>query len=79
MNKKGSEMGMIGKIFLILVLLLTIFSGFNGMLIGLSSNSLVRLITPNSGIAIRAIYVAISLGTLLTAITLFFRVYIQKK
>jgi uncharacterized membrane protein YuzA (DUF378 family) len=79
MDKKGSEMGMVGKIFLILVLLLTVLSGFNDVLIGLSSNSLVRLIAPTSGIAIRAIYVILSLGTLLTAIILFFRVYIQKK
>ena len=76
MNKKG--MGLVGKVLLGLVLVITLLSGFNNILIGLSTNSLVRLISPTSGIGMRIIYTLMSLATLLTAVILFLKVYINK-
>lgn len=79
MSNGKIEMGMIGKILLIIVLLITILSGFNNLLIGLSSNSLVRLISPTSGITMRVIYTFMSMTTLVTAVWLFIKVFVKKE
>jgi uncharacterized membrane protein YuzA (DUF378 family) len=76
MNKTGT--GLVGKILLGVVLLFVVLSGFNNFLVGLSTVSLIRMITPSSALGMRIIYVLMSLATLLTAILLFLKVYMNK-
>jgi len=79
MNKQGTGTGLVGKILLALVLVLALLSGFNNFLIGMSTSSLVRILIPNSALGMRIMYGLMSVSTLLTAILLFFKVYIKKE
>jgi hypothetical protein len=78
MNKQGTtEIGPVKKILLGLVIAVVIFSGLNNFLIGLSSTSLVRLISLNSGLGMRIVYCLMSLATLFIAVLLSIKVYVK--
>ena len=76
MNKTG--IGLVGKILLAIVLIITFLSGLNNIFIGLTITSLVKVFF-TSNIMMRIIYVLMSLTTLTTTLILFIKVFIKKE
>ena len=55
MNKKGAGMNPIVKVLLIVAGLITVFSGVNELWISTGRESLVRLVSSNSGLVMKII------------------------
>ena len=78
MNKKG-EVGFTGKILIGLLLAVMILSTTNAFFIGITVVSLIKMISFNSILIMRGIYLTTGISTLIAAIILFIKVYIQKE
>ena len=75
MNKKGAEMNLIVKVLLILAGALTIFAGANQLWISLGKESLVRIVTSNSGLAMQILYALMGASSLVTSIVLGVKIF----
>ena len=74
MNKQGTGMNPIVKVLLIVAGLITVFSGVNELWISTGRESLVRLVSANSGLVMKIIYAVMGTGSLVTSIVLAIKV-----
>jgi uncharacterized membrane protein YuzA (DUF378 family) len=72
MNKKGMSLPI--KALIVLVLLLTILSGIDSILIGLTKESLIGKIIPSVSAMLIA-YIMVGLAVLVSAVILSFKVF----
>jgi len=75
MNKQGTGMNMLVKSLLIIAGLVTIFSGVNELWISTGRESLVRLVSANSGLVMKVIYAVMGAGSLVTSVMLAIKVF----
>jgi hypothetical protein len=75
MNKQGTGMNMLVKGLLIIAGLVTIFSGVNELWISTGRESLVRVISSNSGLMMKIVYAIMGVGSLVTSVMLAIKVF----
>jgi len=75
MNKQGKGMNVVLKVLLIVVGLITIFSGANNLWISTGRESLIRVFSLNVALTMKILYVVTGVGSIITSIALIIKAF----